>query len=203
MRLPRRRRPAGAGARSAARVSGPAARPRDKRATSRRPAGTGKGNRPSTRHSRTQRTTEPDRTAPAVAPPRRSGRLTSRAAILGLVVCAVVLTLAYPTRQYLAQRGQMAQLQAASHDKQVKVDALKQQQRRWNDPSYVKAQARERLQYVLPGQVLYVVVDPSRAKAAQQRPHATAVKPAPSARHQPWYTQLWGTARAADGAPAT
>lgn len=118
------------------------------------------------------------------------------------MVCAIVLTLAYPTRQYLAQRGQIAQLRAANHDQQAKVAALTEQQRRWQDPAYVKAQARERLQYVLPGQVLYVVVDPAHAKAPAHT-STTAVKPAPSARHQPWYTQLWGTARAADGAPPT
>lgn len=131
--------------------------------------------------------------------PRRASRLTSRAAILGLVVCAIVLTLAYPTRQYLAQRSQIGQLRADNADKQHRVVELQQQQARWNDPAYVRAQARERLQYVMPGQVLYVIVDPNKAAAQRNQTSTTPVRPAQSARDQPWYSQLWGTTRAADG----
>ncbi|QRN81813.1 MAG: septum formation initiator family protein, partial [Nocardiopsis sp. BM-2018] len=37
--------------------------------------------------------------------------LTSRAAILALVVCAIALSLAYPLREYVMQQAQIAQLQ--------------------------------------------------------------------------------------------
>jgi len=39
-------------------------------------------------------------------------RLTSRAAVLAVVVCAIALSLAYPVREYIAQRRQIDQLQA-------------------------------------------------------------------------------------------
>ena len=39
---------------------------------------------------------------PPVSP--RTTRLTSRAAVLAVVVCAIALSLAYPVREYIAQR---------------------------------------------------------------------------------------------------
>ncbi len=47
------------------------------------------------------------------AQPRRApGGLTGRAAVLGLVVCALVLSLAYPAKEFLAQRGEIGRLRA-------------------------------------------------------------------------------------------
>ena len=39
-------------------------------------------------------------------------RFTSRAAVLAVVMCAIALSLAYPVREYIAQRRQIDQLQA-------------------------------------------------------------------------------------------
>ena len=45
---------------------------------------------------------------PAAARPR----LTSRAAVLAVVICAIALSLAYPVREYIAQHRQIDQLEA-------------------------------------------------------------------------------------------
>jgi len=47
---------------------------------------------------------------PPVSP--RATRLTSRAAVLAVVICAIVLSLAYPVREFMAQRQQIDQLVA-------------------------------------------------------------------------------------------
>jgi hypothetical protein len=39
---------------------------------------------------------------------RRRSNLTGRAAVLALVVCLLAISLAYPLREYLAQRGDIA-----------------------------------------------------------------------------------------------
>ena len=58
-------------------------------------------------------------------PPQvRRSSLTSRAAVLALVLCTLVLMLAYPVQQYLAQRGVMAKLHRANTAAQLQVDAL-------------------------------------------------------------------------------
>jgi cell division protein FtsB len=93
-------------------------------------------------------------------PPRRSRRtqLTSRAAVLALVACALVLALTYPTREFFAQRAQIAELRTQTAEQQARVGRLAEQRARWDDPAFVKAQARQRLHFVMPGETGYVAV---------------------------------------------
>ena len=56
--------------------------------------------------------------------PRRS-RLTGRAALLALVVCSLVVALAYPMRQYVAQRLQIADQRQKAHQAQQRVQELR------------------------------------------------------------------------------
>lgn len=115
-------------------------------------------------------------------------------------MCAIVLTLAYPMREYLAQRSQITQLAEQEQAQRAKVAALEEQRRRWEDPAYIKAQARQRLQYVMPGEVGYVVVNPEQVRKDAPAGKSTIVSPAGSGKNAPWYSQLWGTVPAADSA---
>jgi cell division protein FtsB len=128
---------------------------------------------------------------------RRTG-VTSRAAVLAIAVCAVVLTLAVPFQQYIAQRGQLGSLAAQERAERARVAALEQAQARWDDPSYVRQQARERLHFVKPGETAYLIVDPT------PRPQMTAT-PTPKAPHRTgaWYSQLWSTVTTAADEPTT
>ncbi|CAM5346811.1 FtsB family cell division protein [Leifsonia shinshuensis] len=85
--------------------------------------------------------------------------------MMGAVVLAVVI-LAPSLQAFLAQRQQIADQQKAVQELSAQVDALKEQRARWNDPSYIRAQARDRLYYVMPGEVSYLVID-DRAPAAK------------------------------------
>ncbi|CAA9252188.1 MAG: Cell division protein DivIC (FtsB), stabilizes FtsL against RasP cleavage [uncultured Corynebacteriales bacterium] len=128
-------------------------------------------------------------------PPRRAVGLTGRAAVLGLVVCALVLSLAYPAKEYLAQRGEISRLQDEQRQAQARVAALEARKRQLADPAYIRAQARERLHYVLPGETAYVVVSPSgSAGPGGAAPDAPTVTEDGS-----WYGRLWDTVRTADG----
>jgi cell division protein FtsB len=129
---------------------------------------------------------------------RRVG-LTSRAAVLALVLCALVVMLADPLQAYLGQRSRIAQQRAGNSALQQRVDALEAQQQRWSDPNYVRQQARERLYYVMPGETPYVVVgdqprQPTRP-AGSTRPPATAAKAAVASGS--WYGRLWDSVRVA------
>jgi len=130
--------------------------------------------------------------------PRRSG-LTGRAAVLGLVVCTLVLSLAYPARQYVGQRGAIAHLAQQKAAAEQRVAVLADQAKRLGDPAYVRAEARRRLQYVMPGDTVYVVITPDGAPATAPKP--AGVPAAAPDGGQPWYAQLWGTVQAADRAP--
>jgi hypothetical protein len=115
--------------------------------------------------------------------------------VLGLVVCALVLSLAYPAKEFLAQRGEIGRLRAEQAEAQARVSALEQRKRQLDDPAYVRAQARARLHYVLPGETVYVVVPQSGGGDDQgATPQAPEVSQDGS-----WYGRLWGTVRSADG----
>jgi cell division protein FtsB len=133
---------------------------------------------------------------PAERRRRAPGGLTGRAAVLGLVVCALMLSLAYPLKEYVAQRGEIARLEQQRQAAQQRVEELEARKKQLADPAYVRAQARLRLKYVMPGETLYVVVTPSPQAAT---PSADTPLP-PVADDGSWYERLWRTVRAADGA---
>jgi hypothetical protein len=113
-----------------------------------------------------------------------------------VAVCAVVLTLAVPLQQYLAQRAQLASLAAQERAARARVATLEQQQAQWRDPAYVQQQARERLHFVKPGETAYVIVDPARSP--QPITAAVQAQPRPTG---PWYGQFWSTVTTAGQEP--
>ena len=117
--------------------------------------------------------------------------------MLGLVVCALVLSVGYPLKQYLGQRGEIGRLQQQRRETEERVKALEEQKRRLADPDYVKAQARERLHYVLPGESAYVVIRPRQ----RSQPEVAGARSSTVDGAGSWYDRLWATVRAADGAP--
>jgi cell division protein FtsB len=76
--------------------------------------------------------------------------------MLGLVVLAAFVLV--PTiGTYLDQRQQIVALQQAVQLGQDEVADLEAQRDRYSDPAYITTQARERLYYVRPGEVIYLV----------------------------------------------
>lgn len=124
---------------------------------------------------------------------RRRTNLTGRAAILALVVGVLAMSLAYPAREFLAQRSRISALREKTAAQEIQVAALEGQRERWKDPDYVAAQARERLNFVRPGETKYIVLGPDDAPA----PSAASLPPGETT----WYGRLWESVRVAD-APA-
>jgi len=116
--------------------------------------------------------------------------------VLGLVVCGLVVSAALPLREYLSQQSQIAGARARNAQQQARVDALERQLQQWRDPAYVKAQARTRLHFVMPGEYAYVVLSPTAAPLPAGRaalPGVQAVGP-----EAPWYSRLWAGVQSAD-----
>jgi cell division protein FtsB len=136
---------------------------------------------------------------PAVRRPRN--KLTGRAAVLALVVCALVVALAYPMRQYIAQRSQIADQRRKAQQVRERVDQLREEKARWQDPAYVRTQARIHLHYLMPGQTGYVFADPTGATGASLTTDGLAYRAAyDTAVHRPWYRNLWDGVDHADAA---
>ena len=139
------------------------------------------------------------RAAAASATPARRAQpaLTTRAAVLGAASSArLVVSAALPLREYLAQRGEIGELEQQQARQRERVEALEARSAQLEDPAYVAAEARRRLHFVLPGETAYVVLAPGAgAGAAARRGGAPAAGP-----EAPWYSQLWGSV--AGGRPA-
>jgi cell division protein FtsB len=130
-----------------------------------------------------------------VAGPRKPSRnrLTGRAGILALVLCAVMVTVAYPLRQYLAQRSQIDAAERQNQQTAQQVAALRTELAKWDDPAYVAIQARERLHYVKPGETGFIVPNPSAG---------TEPIGMPTASQQAWYDRLWTTVKSPSASPS-
>jgi cell division protein FtsL len=120
---------------------------------------------------------------------RGGPRLTSRAAVLAVVLCAIALSLAYPVREYIAQHRQIDQLEAQHKMAEAQVRSLEAEQRRLNDPAYVEAQARARLNMCMPDETCYVIIN---GQPGSGRP------PPPRAKRGAWYVTLWKSVQQAD-----
>ena len=112
--------------------------------------------------------------------------------MLAVAVASVVLAVALPFKIWLAQRGQIADLEAQTRAQQQHVAALEAQQQRWSDPAYIEQQARLRLHYVLPGEKAYVYLGPKPGSAK-----ATSNNGAAQTGTGPWYSRLWQTVQIA------
>jgi cell division protein DivIC len=129
----------------------------------------------------------------------RLGFTARRAAILAAVVCVLTLTIAGPVRTYFAQRTEMKQLTAAEAVLRKQIADLEQQKTKLADPVYIAAQARERLGFVMPGDIPYQVQLPPSAEVPAGEPEAETVRK----KNDPWYTSLWHTVADAPHGPPT
>ena len=79
-------------------------------------------------------------------------------ALLGLIVLGIV-ALAPQAQTWYQQRQLISDYQAQVDQAKKDLAAMKVERKRWNDPVYIRSQARDRLYYVLPGEVSYLVMD--------------------------------------------
>lgn len=87
--------------------------------------------------------------------------------MLGLVVLGTFVLV--PTvGTYMDQRQQIQALRSAVALSENEVADLQSQRERWSDPAYITTQARERLYYTMPGEVVYLIDDDLPASAAPQ-----------------------------------
>jgi cell division protein FtsB len=112
----------------------------------------------------------------------RRSRLTGRAAFLALVVCSLVVALAYPMRQYVSQRGEIAEQRQRMAEAEGRVERLRDEKARLQDDMYIRRLAREHLHYVLPGETGYTMIDPDEAEQRREDEGAA---------DRPWYSNVW------------
>ncbi len=127
---------------------------------------------------------------PAAAP--RTTRLTGRAAVLAVVICAIALSLAYPVREYVAQRRQIDNMVAQQQTMLAQVKSLEAEQAKLSSPSYIEQLARQELDMCFPGTQCYIVEGGQPLISTARSP-----RPGPA----PWYAKLWQSVEQADANP--
>jgi cell division protein FtsB len=136
---------------------------------------------------------------PSDAPEPRRSRFTGRAAILVLVLAVLTVSYASSMRAYLEQRTQISSLKDQISLREANISDLEREKRRWDDPAYVRQQARE-LNYVMPGETAYVVLDengePLDRETSLTDPTTVAQKP-PAA----WWNTAWQSVELAGNPP--
>ncbi|WP_018761910.1 MULTISPECIES: septum formation initiator family protein [Micrococcaceae] len=119
-----------------------------------------------------------------------SGRMLA----LAVVMVAITIMLAPTVKIFFDKKAEIDALNADIAARQAQGDALRQQVSRWQDPNYVKQQARDRINMVMPGETGYWVFGSDEPAGESSSPAgATAQDPA----DLPWVDSLWESIRRA------
>ena len=90
---------------------------------------------------------------------RITGRLNSYTLALLAVILVGVFTLAPSVQIWYEQRQQIADYQAQVEQAKENLAGMQEARLRWDDEVYIRAQARDRLYFVMPGEVSFLVMD--------------------------------------------
>lgn len=135
-------------------------------------------------------------TRPARRPKQSPGtgpQITSRAVIL---LSVVLLLVASYTASFRAWWGARQELQSTRSERVVlkaEIKQLEEQKQRFEDPAFIKQQARERFGWVMPGEVGYRVIGADGSVRGQ----VPELDEPPEVRTPQWYDRLWGTVETA------
>jgi hypothetical protein len=118
------------------------------------------------------------------------------------VLVLAVLTVSYASslRAYMQQRSHISDLKQQIALREASIADLEREKERWQDPAFVRQQARE-LNFVMKGETAYVVLDsdgkPLEADTTLTDP-ATITKP-----RQPkaWWDTAWASVEVAGDPP--
>jgi cell division protein FtsB len=94
------------------------------------------------------------------------GRILQRMLRLNSVSVSVIVVIILGTylispdvQSYLNQRREIVEMEQSIQLAKDAVVDMQAERDRWQDPVYIRSQARDRLYYVLPGEVSYLVMD--------------------------------------------
>jgi cell division protein FtsB len=106
---------------------------------------------------------------------------------IATVFFALALFLAPPIKNYFTQRAQISALKAQLSSDYSALEAAEKELTLWQDPDYIKSQARERLHFVMPGERQYIVTGTDGLDDESDN-EVQVVENLPEG--QPWYTRM-------------
>ncbi|WP_309080440.1 septum formation initiator family protein [Zhihengliuella sp.] len=132
--------------------------------------------------------------SPEAAPvPARS--FSGRLIALAVVLAAVTALLLPSAGVYMEQRKELTALQETIASLEAEQEHLETQVKRWEDPAYIRQQARERINLVMPGERKYMVVGEPPEAAGEPLPENASPSEVPA--DLPWVDALWDSVKRA------
>ena len=116
----------------------------------------------------------------------RRRRTSNRVLALSAIFFILALTIAPPVKHYFTQRAQISALKAQLSADNTALEKAREELLLWQDPEYIKSQARERLHFVLPGERQYIVTDGDN----NPKQNGSTKIASSLADGQPWYARL-------------
>jgi cell division protein FtsB len=113
-------------------------------------------------------------------------RTSNRVLALSAIFFVLALTIAPPVKHYFTQRAQISALKAQLSADNSALQKAREELLLWQDPEYIKSQARERLHFVLPGERQYIV---TQGDSIGNQQNTTKIASS-LADGQPWYSRL-------------
>lgn len=109
--------------------------------------------------------------------------------MVATVSFTLVLLLGSPLQKYFAQRAQINLLSAQVKANQAALEEARKELELWNDPNYIRSQARSRLHFVLPGERQYILTNPVTLEGEDNSNQVASNIPT----GVPWYSRLIAT----------
>jgi len=122
-------------------------------------------------------------------------QITQRAVALLVVVGLLIISYVGSMRIYLDQQSDMATARTQIAERQATIAQFEDELSRWNDPDYIKTQARERLGWVMPGEVGYRVIGTDGKVVSGE---VGSIKGNNDPANQAWYERIWSSVQTAD-----
>lgn len=123
-----------------------------------------------------------------------AGGITWRLVVLVAAVLGTTILLGQSLRIYFIQGAQIAEERERIAAAKKLIAQQKDEVERWKDPEFVRAQARVRLGWVMPGETGYRVIGPDGKPIDGSETVGDNVEE----QKGPWYEQMWSSVTVAD-----
>lgn len=126
--------------------------------------------------------------------------VTVRTLVLSVVVLLAVVLLLPTLRAYVNQTGELRELRGQLAEAEANRRDLEVQLARWDDNSYVIQQARDRLNFIMPGDAPWRVIDPETVVDDTNPATGETLTDGPIHDFAPktsWYESIWGSVQLA------
>lgn len=120
--------------------------------------------------------------------------LSTRGAMLLLLLAGLLFSSGYPMRRYFTVRSQIRELSVEERQLDERIARLSEERGRLATDQEVERIARERLGMVRPGEVPFVIASP-KPRATRQSVAPSGFEPAPSPPEESLLERWWETVR--------